>query len=168
MKESKKTSIASTLITWGTILLIVGILLGITSNISKTDKERYGGDAYTGIQNAAADAANNVDSLSVTIIIISGISFVVVGTFIDDKEKRRQQHHDATQYQLTILNQNVAQLNAKLNTLLPNQPENQDCVAPAVAPVSQPIAPVTDNCPSCGTQKIPNTAFCTKCGAKFE
>lgn len=41
--------------------------------------EKYGGDAYTGIQNAAADTANNILCLNETIQIMFGILLIVIG-----------------------------------------------------------------------------------------
>lgn len=50
---------------------------------TEVDKEEYGGDAYTGIQNACAEGANNVLALqkSIAMEIQSVMSFVGV-TFI--------------------------------------------------------------------------------------
>ena len=39
----------------------------------------YGGDAYTGIQNAAAQTANNVNSLNSTVQRIGGYAFILIG-----------------------------------------------------------------------------------------
>ena len=41
--------------------------------------ETYGGDAYTGIQNAAARSANNVRLLTKAVNKISGMIFIIVG-----------------------------------------------------------------------------------------
>ena len=44
-----------------------------------TDSEIYGGDAYTGIQNAAADTANNIFYLMKNVNTISGLFFMLIG-----------------------------------------------------------------------------------------
>ncbi len=42
-------------------------------------RETYGGDAYTGIQNAAADTARNIADTNNIIKTIAGFAFVIVG-----------------------------------------------------------------------------------------
>ena len=41
--------------------------------------EKYGGDAYTGIQNAAADTANNILNLNYAIQTVFGILLIIIG-----------------------------------------------------------------------------------------
>ncbi len=51
---------------FGVIAVVLGIIALNTSvgfDGKKTDYSAYGGDAYTGIQNASADASNNVLAL---------------------------------------------------------------------------------------------------------
>lgn len=42
----------------------------------------YGGDAYTGIQNAAAQTATNVNSLNSTVQRIGGYAFILIGSIL--------------------------------------------------------------------------------------
>ena len=55
----KGRSYAISIITFGLIIFGVGVL-GLGFTFDETEYIKYGGDAYTGIQNAAADAANNI------------------------------------------------------------------------------------------------------------
>lgn len=63
-RQQKKKSSAMIANVLGAISGIVSIFMGITikfmDNGSSVWSNSYGGDAYTGIQNAAADTANNV------------------------------------------------------------------------------------------------------------
>ncbi|MGN1206778.1 MAG: hypothetical protein ACI4SP_00605 [Eubacteriales bacterium] len=91
----------------GIISGIVSIILGINVNSYGTglfvDSHTYGGDAYTGIQNAAADTANRVVRLG--IIVQTGLTaiLVVIGLAlifnfglrlfkVIDEEKQAPQH----------------------------------------------------------------------------
>lgn len=64
----------------GMISGIVSVLFGIVMNTMSTgvytSHEIYGGDAYTGIQNAAADAANNISTL--TEVAVVGFAFLLI------------------------------------------------------------------------------------------
>ena len=78
------------------IVMATGVLMfffGITSAFycggSYVPHETYGGDAYTGIQNAAADTANNVDSLGGLLSdvanatsFIGGLLVIALGLFL--------------------------------------------------------------------------------------
>ncbi len=89
----KKTSsiirmIASILIiVVGIVSLIVGV--GSSSYYGYTRSITYGGDAYTGIQNAAADTANNIAKLGGdvsdhlnTIGMFAGIIVILAGVYM--------------------------------------------------------------------------------------
>lgn len=62
---------------------VVSIVFGVvclclqTGNMEKTYE--YNGDAYTGIQNAAAQTANNVVLLHQSVRMISGFFFILCG-----------------------------------------------------------------------------------------
>lgn len=65
----------------GVISVIWGLTLGYVGNYESASY--YGGDAYTGIQNAAATTANNVDSLGKVVCSgLKGIMIVFGGTLI--------------------------------------------------------------------------------------
>lgn len=85
-------------ITLGIILIMLGvisIIWGLVLSYSESSEEysSYGGDAYTGIQNASAKAANNINKLGKTIcsglkgiLIVSGGVIIVNGiTYIYKK-----------------------------------------------------------------------------------
>lgn len=70
----------------GVISVIWGLTLGYIGNYESASY--YGGDAYTGIQNAAATTANNVDSLGEVvcsglkgIMIVSGGTLITIGIY---------------------------------------------------------------------------------------
>ncbi|MBR5381927.1 MAG: hypothetical protein IK136_04835 [Oscillospiraceae bacterium] len=83
------------------LLIVVGIIAIVLSIVcfamDKGDyqrSERYGGDAYTGIQNAAARTANNVNTLSKmcgfgfgAILFTGGLTLCVIGatTVVQDE-----------------------------------------------------------------------------------
>ena len=76
-----------------TFLLVVGLLSIILSivcfslNIGARERDNaYGGDAYTGIQNASAQTANNVYYLNKivktgigSILLVAGCAFIICG-----------------------------------------------------------------------------------------
>ena len=55
------------------LLMVFGLFL-FFFNLSDTEYEEYGGDAYTGIQHAAADTANNVIDVVGAVIFATGIA----------------------------------------------------------------------------------------------
>lgn len=83
MSKSKGKNFVSIL---GIILGIVVIIIGLTAfNDTYTDtvsKESYGGDAYTGIQQACAQTATNTYYIYEIIQTSSKIFFVALGIFI--------------------------------------------------------------------------------------
>lgn len=60
----------------GFLSIIFGACVSAMSTGSVELNERYGGDAYTGIQNAAAQTANNVRQL--TGVVRAGISWSLI------------------------------------------------------------------------------------------
>ena len=81
----------------GGIMFIIGIGRGLNAYTVSSWYESYGGDAYTGIQNALSDAASYVDYVVSTVediactffifvgIIVIGLGLYVLGTAIADK-----------------------------------------------------------------------------------
>ena len=81
VNEFKNSDFGIILIVLGVISIIWGLALNY-SGISSTDKS-YGGDAYTGIQNAASATANNVEEMGKTICYgFKGILIVIGGVII--------------------------------------------------------------------------------------
>ena len=68
----------------GLALVILGIFALTLNSVDyygkRTERTSYGGDAYTGIQNAAADTANNVNQLGNTIAESHSKQMTFVGT----------------------------------------------------------------------------------------
>ena len=70
----------------GSIFILIAVLALIFSIVcfsldigDKESNKSYGGDAYTGIQNAAAQTATNVRILNKAVNKISGMAFIIVG-----------------------------------------------------------------------------------------
>lgn len=70
----------------GVISIILSIWCFVMSTGNTSSKNTYGGDAYTGMQNASAQAATNiVDLASITkkgfgcVLLVAGIVLVIVG-----------------------------------------------------------------------------------------
>lgn len=75
------------------LFILIGILsIGLSISCFKADtgdfvrKESYGGDAYTGIQHAAAETGQNVRALAKitskgfgSVLLISGMTLIVLG-----------------------------------------------------------------------------------------
>lgn len=84
-----------------TIIGILSIIFGIVCfNMDEGRYETsssYGGDAYTGIQNAAAKTANNVQVLTKNVnkgmgymLLIAGMSLIAVGITTSGKDKQEE------------------------------------------------------------------------------
>ena len=54
----------------------------VTAHGSRIENNEYGGDAYTGIQNAAADTGNNVRELAYTIEEVYENNMIFTGIFM--------------------------------------------------------------------------------------
>ena len=82
----------------------------------------YGGDAYTGIQNAAAQTANNVSYLGDiakfgfgSILLIAGILMILYAIFYKEK-KDYSEALSGIDTKILVLNANVLQIEKKLKT----------------------------------------------------
>ena len=81
MKINKFLSIALILI--GIVAIVFAILCSEMYAGSYISSYSYGGDAYTGIQNAAADTGNNVRAASARIFEIAEYSFILIGLILE-------------------------------------------------------------------------------------
>ena len=117
---------------------ILSVIMFDSSAIGYTAHEAYGGDAYTGIQNAAADTANSVRRLNDDICVGFG-SILLVATFA-----------------FALVSARYFYLAKEKTAAVP---------APAPAPRYQ-VAPVQEMrpCESCGTMVRANEKYCTNCG----
>lgn len=119
---------------------ILSVIMFDSSAIGYTAHEVYGGDAYTGIQNAAADTANSVRRLNDDICVGFG-SILLVATFA------------------------FALVSARYFYLA--KEETAVVSAPTPAPAARyQSAPVQDMrpCESCGTMIRADEKYCTNCG----
>lgn len=87
------------LIPIGVLSIILAIVCFSMDRGSYTSREYYGGDAYTGMQQAAAQTANNVLYLSdivqagcSSILLVGGLSLVVCGIPV----KREQEAYNVS------------------------------------------------------------------------
>ena len=91
-----------------TIIGILSIIFGIVCfNMDEGRYEMsssYGGDAYTGIQNASANTANNVQVLTKNVnkgmgfmLLIAGMSLIAVGVTASGTEKQEEKKNEPTQ-----------------------------------------------------------------------
>ena len=98
-KPVKKKKFASVL---GVIAGCVSVLMSVIVFLKATGgyewSETYGGDAYTGIQNAAAQTANNITYLNEIVKVVGGGLLLVLGLALIayfsneiSKEKRNSQ-----------------------------------------------------------------------------
>ena len=84
-----KTIISALIIVLGIVVLIMGISGKYNYYGNYTYNESYGGDAYTGIQNAAADTSNNVKNIGYMLeeffnllFIFSGALIILLGSYL--------------------------------------------------------------------------------------
>lgn len=77
--ETPKTNFKNVLNICGILSLIFGLIVFNKNTGYSQQSITYGGDAYTGIQNAAAQAANNVKFLNEAVVYGFGALLIVVG-----------------------------------------------------------------------------------------
>ena len=145
-----KKILALVLATIGLLAVILGLIAyGLDTGYYEVSSA-YGGDAYTGIQNAAAQTANNVRyvteaiaSVGGSILLITGLVLMVVG-----------------------VKSCVEELGSFADKQLFSIP-----VPAAPAEPAEPAAPVApaENafCPNCGAAKAEGAGFCAECGTKL-
>ncbi len=152
------------------IINIIGILSGILSMVfgficlsnrvgTYVIDKSYGGDAYTGIQNAVADTANNIQTLSENLIFGFGALLIVIGIailcyffvkLIEELEKDRV---------TTSIN-----VNPIVTEKIIEKSEKADNYKPiSNNPISQRII-----CHSCGSENSISNRHCEKCGASLK
>lgn len=67
---------------FGVIAIVLGNNMNHMATYNITESTKYGGDAYTGIQNAAADTSNNIRTLGNQFANIVGQIMIFLGIFI--------------------------------------------------------------------------------------
>ena len=119
---------------------LVGLISTILSFVcfgldtgSWESSKTYGGDAYTGIQNAAAQAANNVQDAAAimkfgfgSVLLIAGLTLILFAVFMNDKPAAAPALQQLT---------NDPLYGTAAKTALDDSP------APAAAPAVPPYAP---------------------------
>ncbi len=151
------------------ILGILSIIMAITvysGSVGYTESfKSYGGDAYTGIQNAGAQAANNIKYLGETIrsalgsfLLIQGLC-MLLGSFCIKKAPKAAVAAVAPVAPVVP----VAPVYQNVVPVAP-QPTYQPVAPQPVAP--QPAAPQASSwlCMQCGRPNAEGNNFCQHCG----
>ena len=156
------------------LLKIFGIILGVLTIVlsfvvfSKSvgyyeSNMSYGGDAYTGIQNAAAQAANNVQYVGEMIrfalgsqMLVMGLAMVLGSVCIRTKE----QEQGAAPVRIPPVAPSVPVPQSY------GQPVPQNYAPPVAEARQQPVAavPAQWRCSRCGTVHEDGGRFCHVCG----
>ena len=133
------------------IIAIVSIVFAIVCfnmEVGNTEWfETYGGDAYTGIQNAAAQTANNVIKTNTCIKTIGGFAFIIIGlafgsigiSFVSNSKNEENTE------------------NNNLSSTAKCESVNSDST----------INNKQYTCPSCGRLVLYGTQFCPSCSQRF-
>jgi hypothetical protein len=150
------------------LLKVFGIVLGILSIIFSLavftgtvgyyeSALKYGGDAYTGIQNAAAQTANNIKYLGETLqiglaglLLVQGLAMLLGALCIQPKKLAAPKEAP------------VAAAVAPMVPVAPMAPVTPVAPAPQPAPVAP--QPTTWTCPSCSHTNEAAFRFCQSCG----
>jgi hypothetical protein len=80
--DKKKQLLGFVLMGIGVLALIFGLICFSMNDGSYVSTQSYGGDAYTGIQNAAARTANNLETLTGNLITMGGFFFVITALIL--------------------------------------------------------------------------------------
>lgn len=158
----------------GLVSAILGIVAYCLDSGSYESSVTYGGDAYTGIQNAAAQTANNLTDLADickfgfgSILLITGIILIVsaVLNFIPDEKTKG-----------SVMPSYVPQVNYSAQpaptAAAPATAESSSFSSEAAQTVSAE-SPAAENpgpgryCTNCNKNYTDDCDFCPNCGAKL-
>lgn len=173
---NKKSNAGVILIVLGCIFLFLSIVSIDDHFISTVSHETYGGDAYTGIQNAAADTANNiskfadkfVELVSLVSIIMSS-TLIGIGIAINRLENARIERHNLMIHQLQILQQSINQANPNSVSNITNEIQTPNLSTPS-SPTDIPVNRFLNmkTCQTCGKHFPQHLLFCDTCGKKLD
>lgn len=107
----------------------------------------YGGDAYTGIQNAAAQTANNVRYVTEAVASVGGSILLVTG--------------------LVLILVGVKAFVEEMGDLADKKLFDMPVPAAPAAPVAPAAPEETIICPNCGSAQAKDAGFCGGCGTKL-
>lgn len=137
----------------------------------KENNKSYGGDAYTGIQNAAAETANNVHHLAEafvfgvgSILLVTGGALLATGWYLLANENDANGKASLSSKYTSTTSSSSPTYSAWNST-----PSTPTYSAPThAAPTYTPSAPQpvsqTWYCPACGQENSINYGQCKKCG----
>ena len=118
-------------------LIVLGCIIFIFGSFG-TEYIEYGGDAYTGIQNAAADTANNVSTACGILVASLG---VVLLNYSNIKAFEYKESHQDRQVHSNCINAKQKQ-----------ETSEQNCEI--------------SYCSNCGNKLTEDSLFCSNCGTK--
>ncbi len=140
------------------IVAIVPLIFGIVCIFLETGNieynKSYGGDAYTGIQNASAEAANNIRILNKNIKYIAEFFFFTTSTILGSIGR----------YLETAETQNKKENSNEETKIESNENENLEEKSEAV---SHDTNEIIYSCPQCGEQVKKGIPTCPKCSQEF-
>lgn len=161
------------------LLKVFGIVLGILSIVISLsvfsssvgyyeNAQKYGGDAYTGIQNAAAQTANNIKYLGETIqmgiaglLLVQGLAMFLGALCIQPKKLAAPKAVAAAP--VVPVSEDPTPVIAAPVAPAP-QPAPVAPVAPAPQPAPVAPQPTTWTCPGCNHTNEAAFRFCQSCG----
>lgn len=125
----------------GLVSTVLSIVCFALDTGSWESSKSYGGDAYTGIQNAAAQTANNVQDAAAimkfgfgSVLLIAGLTLILFAVFMNDKPAAAPALQQLT-------NDPLYGPAAKAALTNPPAPASAPAPAPASAPYVPPYAP---------------------------
>ena len=153
---------------FATLFLLIGILSVILSFVAFGSdvgyfeyNETYGGDAYTGIQNAAAQTARNVKFLAEAVTFSSGSILLVIGLTLIVYGLKKLLSAEDTNINFPSLYETTQTIEQPAESIArPASPDahTADCVDRSSAAEGFWV------CKACGAHNKTNYGQCKKCG----
>lgn len=177
----KRSSVSAILgLVVGALAVILAVVLFVAVHTGTyTDYRSYGGDAYTGIQHAAADTARNVSRLAVlerdgfcAILLVMGLGMVCyfIGKLEEIKAQNRAMENPP---QMAPMPRPVAPIGPN-GMMAGSVPPNEMYGRPVPPEYAQPVRPTATvktpeavskwTCPHCRTINAGESRFCVACG----
>ena len=174
--RSLKTAAGVFLILGSVLSLIFAIISFAQNNGFYVISHTYGGDAYTGIQNAAADTGNNVKALAEAVSFCFGALFLILTVVLFAFALKcfgdaKTSHIPPVSTQTPSV---YSQTPVSAPSVYPQTPVSAPSVYPQTptGPVGEAVMPIRiggekEVCPRCGTTQKEGLGVCTQCGARF-
>ena len=163
--RSLKTAAGVFLILGSVLSLIFAIISFAQNNGFYVISHTYGGDAYTGIQHAAADTGNNVKALAEAVSFCFGALFLILTVVL---------FAFALKCFGDAKTSHIPPVSTQTPSVYPQTPVSAPSVYPQTptGPVGEAVMPIRIGgekavCPRCGTTQKEGLGVCTQCGARF-